>query len=107
MSPTARSVRLVSAGGQFEASVVYLRNGQGFLVTDNLDRLPSARTYQLWALVGDRNEPTVISAAVLGPDPKTTAFMVRGRVVGFMITEELAPGAPSSTNSPLLQGGVV
>ncbi len=105
--PEARTVTLRSHGEQFHADVVYLRRGQGYLVGDDLDPLPAGRTYQLWALVGDRNEPSTISAAVLGPDPRTAAFTMRGRVVGFMITEEAAPGAARATTAPLLQGGVV
>ena len=105
--PEARTVTLRSHGGQFHADVVYLRRGQGYLVGADMDPLPADRTYQLWALVGDRNEPITISAAVLGPAPRTAAFTVRGRVVGFMITEEAAPGAAGATTAPLLQGGVV
>ena len=76
------------------------------MLDDNLAELVPGRTYQLWALVGDRRSPEVISAGVLGPDPGVTAFNVGGPVVGFAITDEVAPGVASSDNAPLVQGQV-
>ncbi|HVJ97274.1 MAG TPA: hypothetical protein VNC41_10640, partial [Acidimicrobiia bacterium] len=53
-------------------------------------------TYQLWALTGDPDKPTVISAGVLGSDPKAVAFQAGGDVHGFALTVEDAPGVVAS-----------
>ena len=84
---------------------MYLPDGEGYLLDDNLATLVPGRTYQLWALVGDRRAPA-ISAGVLGADPGVTAFKVAGPVVGFAITDEVAPGVVSSEQAPVLQGDV-
>ena len=104
--PGATKVRLSSPDGALAARVVYRPGGDGFLVGSNLPRLSPDLTYQLWARVGEREAPRSISAGVLGPDPEVTAFRVRGPVVGFLITEEQAPGAVSSANPAVAQGSV-
>jgi anti-sigma-K factor RskA len=104
--PNAAKIRLSSPDGALAARVVYLPDGEGFLVPRNLRRLPSELTYQLWAQVGDPQSPRSISAGVLGSDPDATAFRVSGSVVGFAITEELAPGVVSSVNPAVAQGPV-
>jgi anti-sigma-K factor RskA len=104
--PRAERVELAADDGGLAARIVYLPDGEGFMVDDNLTELAPGRTYQLWALVGDRDSPQAISAGVLGRDPGVAAFNVPGPVVGFAITDEAAPGVASSRNSPLLQGDV-
>jgi anti-sigma-K factor RskA len=104
--PRAERVSLRSPDGSMEARVVLLPDGEGYVLDDNLATLVPGRTYQLWALVGDRRSPRVISAGVLGADPGVTAFNVAGPVVGFAITDEVAPGVVSSVQPPLLQGDV-
>jgi anti-sigma factor RsiW len=103
-SPDARTVLLTSRAGDREARVVVLPDGDGYLLDDNLDRLPSKRTYQLWALVGSRQSSTMISAGVLGPDPNVSAFRVHGPVIGFVITEERAGGVDATSNPAVVQG---
>jgi anti-sigma-K factor RskA len=103
--PRADRVALSSTDGALEARVVYLPDGAGFLVEDNLGALPLDRTYQLWALMGDApGRP--ISAGVLGPDPGVAAFRVRGPVAAFAITDEPSPGSEAPGGPPLLQGAV-
>lgn len=103
----ARRVSLESAYGARGADVVYLPDGSGYLLDDNLARLPDDRTYQLWALVGTGGgSPRAISAGVLGPDPGVSAFRFDGDVVGFLVTEEDSPGVSSSSNPPVLRGDV-
>jgi anti-sigma-K factor RskA len=104
--PRADRVRLSSADGAIEARIVYLPDGEGFLVENNLRPLPSGRTYQLWALMGDAQPARPISAGVLGPDPGVAAFRVQGPVVGFAVTDEQSPGVASSDNPALIQGAV-
>lgn len=104
--PNAVRTAMSSPDGSVEARVVYLPDGDGFLVEDELRALPADRTYQLWALMGDTQPARAISAGVLGPDPGVTAFRVQGPVVGFAITDERAPGVASSDNPPVVQGSV-
>ena len=104
--PRAERVSLSSPDGGMEARVVYLPDGEGYVLDDNLAKLVPGRTYQLWALLGDRSAPRVISAGVLGADPGVAAFKVAGPVVGFAITDEVAPGVVTSDQAPLLQGDV-
>lgn len=104
--PNAVRTEMSSTDGAVEARVVYLPDGDGFLVDDTLRALPAGRTYQLWALMGDAQPPRAISAGVLGPDPGVTAFRVQGPVVAFAVTDEQAPGVVSTTNSPVAQGTV-
>ncbi len=104
--PRAERVSLTSPDGGPEARIVYLPDGEGYLLDDNLATLVPGRTYQLWALVGDRRTPRAISAGVLGADPGVAAFKVAGPVVGFAITDEVAPGVDSPGQAPLLEGDV-
>lgn len=104
--PRATNVNLFSADGSLRARIVYLPDGQGYLVDTNLTKLTRDRTYQLWALVGDPHSASAISAGVLGPNPNITAFKIRSPVVGFAITEEDSPGVVFLTNPALLQGTI-
>jgi hypothetical protein len=104
--PNAVRTAMSSTDGTVGARVVYLPDGDGFLVDDNLRPLPADRTYQLWALMGDAQPARAISAGVLGPDPGVTAFRVQGPVVAFAITDEQAPGVTSTSNAPVVQGAV-
>lgn len=102
--PDARTVALRSADGLLEAELVHLPDGNGFLLDDNLAPLPAGRVYQLWALAGEQGSPRAISAGVLGRNPQVSAFRFAGPVMGFLVTEEEAPGVVSTTNRPLLRG---
>jgi anti-sigma-K factor RskA len=104
--PDARRVVLESGDGALAAEVVYLPDGAGYLLEDNLDRLPGGRTYQLWALVPGDDGPRAISAGVLGPDPGVTPFRFEGPVTGFQVTEEDAPGVESSRMPAVVAGEV-
>jgi anti-sigma-K factor RskA len=104
--PHAARVTLSSTDGALEARAVYLPDGDGFLVENNLRPLPPDRTYQLWALLGDPDAEQAISAGVLGPDPGVTAFRVQGPVAGLAITDEQSPGSVSPSNPALIQGVV-
>jgi anti-sigma-K factor RskA len=104
--PRAARVTMSSIDGALEARVVYLPDGDGFLVEDNLGALPPGRTYQLWALTGDAPAARPISAGVLGPDPGVAAFRVQGPVAAFAITEEPSPGVDAPGSPALLQGAV-
>lgn len=103
-TPGARITDMRSQIGGRSARIVLLPNGTGFVTESNLERLPSGRTYQLWALVGDAAEPTAISAGVLGASPSTVPFRFSGQAIGFAVTDEARPGVVSSTQSPVVVG---
>ena len=90
-------VVLRSDDGALDVDAVLLRDGTGYIVHDNLEPLPPDRTYQLWAIVGDR----VISAGILGANPGISAFHVDGPVSGLVVTEERKGGVVSSKNPAL------
>jgi hypothetical protein len=105
--PDARTLTLASADGSVQAEVVWLPDGTGYLVDDNLAALPDDKTYQLWAVTGD--DPATartISAGVLGSNPRVTSFQFDGPVQSFLVTEEDAPGVATTRNTPLLAGSV-
>jgi hypothetical protein len=102
--PGAREAAL-SANGTTLARVVVLPDGNGYLMNDDLTPLDAQRTYQLWALVGDAEKPTAISAGVLGADPRVAAFKVSSQpLVGFALTEERGPGVITSEHDPVAAG---
>jgi anti-sigma-K factor RskA len=105
--PDARTLTLASADGSVQAEVVWLPDGTGYLVDDNLAALPDDKTYQLWAVTGD--DPATartISAGVLGSNPRVTPFQFDGPVQSFLVTQEDAPGVATTQNTPLLAGSV-
>jgi anti-sigma-K factor RskA len=95
--PDARRLVLRSEDAALAADVVVLPDGTAYLFQDNLEPLPGDRTYQLWAMVGERP----ISAAVLGPDPGVTPFRVGEGTGALAITEEGAGGAQAPTSDPI------
>jgi anti-sigma-K factor RskA len=101
----ARELTLAGTSGERLARVVVLPDGSGVLVNDRLAPLDGSETYQLWALVGDAESPTAISAGVLGANPRAAAFKVSGRVVGFALTEEDEP-VISSQHDPVALGSL-
>src|SRR5262249_44319946 len=74
--------------GTTVAKAVVLPDGSGFLKNEAMSALPSTKTYQLWAATGDPQHPTLISAGVIGADPRTIGFHVNGDVHGLAISVE-------------------
>ena len=105
----ARETQLVSATNDEEvARIVVLPDGRGYMVGDALDALPDDQTYQLWAVVpGGGDETKVISAGVLGADPKAASFEVDGDVDAFVLTVEEAGGVEASEQDPYAAGTLV
>jgi anti-sigma-K factor RskA len=98
--PTSSLVTLAgssAAGTAVSVDVVYRPDGTGYLIGDSLPALDADRTYQLWAIVGDR----VISAGVFGADPGIAPFQVVGEVAGLALTDEVAGGVVSSEQQPV------
>jgi anti-sigma-K factor RskA len=103
----AKEVTLASAKtSSGVARVVLLPDGSGYLTNDEMAALPSDQTYQLWALTGDEANPTVISAGILGADPKAAAFKTAGDVHGFVVTVEAVPGVATSEQPPFASATV-
>jgi hypothetical protein len=100
--PRSQQVSLAGEEGSTVATVVVLPNGRGFLVDPRLPALPEARTYQLWALVGE----TTVSAGVLGNEPGVAAFSVDLPVDGFAISEEPEGGVPVPSAAPIAVGTI-
>jgi hypothetical protein len=100
--PQSRLVDLRSSQGSASAQAVVLPDGTGYVVKDNLPALGPARTYQLWAVVGDSK----ISVGVLGPDPGPSGFKAAGDVSALAITQERAGGVVSSDQTPVVVGSV-
>jgi len=100
----ARATLVKSSDGTQHVQVVYGKDGRGYVVDPHLRTLPQGRTYQLWALVGDKSAPAPVSAGVLGRDARPSAFQFSGPVVGFAISLEDAPGATLPSRADQLQG---
>lgn len=100
----SRTVSLTTDGGTELASIVLRRDGTGYFVPHGLEAAPEGDVYQLWALVGDADEPEAISAGVLGNEPRVASFRFSAPVNGFAVTQEKAPGVISSLQQPELTG---
>ena len=100
--PRARTVELRSTDGRALATAVVLPDGTGYLVRDRLSALGSDRTYQLWAVVGDR----AISAGVLGNDPSVLAFRAPSSATALAVTDEVAGGVVETQQKPVAAGEI-
>ncbi len=103
-APGSRTVSLTTDTGTEMASIVLRPDGTGYFVSHGLEAAPEGDVYQLWALVGDREEPEAISAGVLGNNPRVASFRFSAPVTGFAVTREQAPGVISSLQKPELTG---
>ena len=92
MEPGARVAKLTSSKGTVMASVVTTVDGRGYVVVENLPKLPEGQTYQLWALMPDGMQPTMVSVGVLGRSPTVSAFTTDTKVMGYGLTMEDSPG---------------
>ena len=79
------------------ADVVVTTDGEGFIDGSGLPTLAENRTYQLWAIVGDR----VISVGLMGNRPDISAFRVEGQLAGLAISEEVLGGVVVSEQNPV------
>lgn len=105
-NPGGRTVALAAPNGAELARVVLAPDGSGRLVNEHLATLPANRTYQLWAMMGDKQHPTVVSAGVLGNDLRRANFKVAGPLVGLAVTVEQAGGVVVSRQQPVATASV-
>ena len=85
------------AVGTAVANVVVTTDGEGFIDGSALPTLPENRTYQLWAIVGER----VISVGIMGNRPEISAFRVEGQLAGLAVSEEILGGVVVSEQDPV------
>ena len=104
MEPGARVAHLTSNDGTVMASIVTTVDGRGYLVVDNLPKLPEGQTYQLWALMPDGMKPTMVSVGVLGRNPRVSAFTADTKVMGYGLTMEDAPGVMVTDEQMAFEG---
>ena len=104
MEPDSRVAALAATNGTVKAKVVTTTDGRGYFMRDQLPALAAGRTYQLWALMDNATNPTMISVGVLGRNPTVSAFTAAGEVMGYAVTEEASPGVGSSTQPMMLKG---
>lgn len=100
LDPSANQIALRSPDERQIVQLVYLPSGVGYLVDHNLEDLEPDRTYQLWAIDGER----AVSAGLLGAEPTVTAFTFTGPVDGFAVSIEDARGAIQPTADPVVLG---
>lgn len=97
-------VSLTGEGGNAEAVVG--KDGQGFLIMDEVPEPADGDVYQLWGKV----DGVVLSLGTFGTDREVVPFSVDpGRVDDielFAITQEKAPGVIESVNQPVMAGTV-
>jgi hypothetical protein len=96
--PGSINVELVDpTAGTAVADVVVTPDGEGFIDGSALPTLPENRTYQLWAIVGER----MISVGIMGNRPEISAFRVEGQLAGLAIGEEILGGVVVSEQDPV------
>jgi len=96
--PGSLTVDLLDPGvGTTVADVVVTTDGEGFIDGSALPTLAENRTYQLWAIVGDR----VVSVGLMGNRPEFTAFRVEGQLAGLAVSEEVLGGVVISKQDPV------
>ena len=83
--------------GTAVADVVVTTDGEGFIDGSALPTLAENRTYQLWAIVGER----VISVGIMGNRPEISSFRVEGQLAGLAISEEILGGVVVSEQDPV------
>ncbi len=100
--PDARTVELRSGDGHVLAKAVLQRDGDGYLVPEQLPPLPDHRTYQLWGQVGGH----MVSLGVLGSTPDIAAFKAAAPVSLLAVTDEPAGGVVTTGQQPVVAGGL-
>jgi hypothetical protein len=102
--PQAHTLALAASDGRGSAMVVTMPGGESYLMAHGVPRLGPGRTYQLWAVMGDPTEPTMVSTGLLGRSFDVAAFRAPVGTRGFMVTDEPATGAVRSDAAPRYEG---
>jgi len=95
-------IQLTTATGDVEARVVRTEDGQGYVLLDNLPRLPEGRTYQLWKMNGTA---TPISLGTVGDGANEAATVgIPPDTIELALSDEPDPGSPTPTG-PIVATG--
>jgi anti-sigma-K factor RskA len=97
VNPQARRVELHSDRSADAVDVVFLPDGQAYVLQSALPALGAGQTYQLWGLVGGR---TKVSLGLLGPQPTTTAFRLDPSRVSLLAVTAEPAGGVATTDKP-------
>jgi anti-sigma-K factor RskA len=102
--PDATVVSLAAApDAETSARVVTTGDTTGYVILDNLARLPEGHSYQLWR-VDDPNVP--ISLGVLGDgSAEAAAIAVPEGTTSFAISHEAVPGGMPAPTGPIVAQG--
>jgi hypothetical protein len=101
VAESRRSVRLSGQGGFEGLGALYVSEGRAALVLDDVPPPGRGRSYQLWAITGEK--PTSMTV-VGGEDRIVRLFDWSGRADSFAVTIEPAGGSPVPTSDPVLTG---
>ena len=103
---SALRVRLAAKGSDHAARAVVERDGEGYLLVDDLPATDPGRVYQLWGVV----DGTVLSLGTFGDGTDMVRFQIDpSRIDGveaFAVTDEVAPGVVASKEQPVVAGTV-
>jgi anti-sigma-K factor RskA len=97
VNPQARRVELHSDRSANAVDVVFLPDGQAYILQSALPALGAGQTYQLWGLVGGR---TKVSLGLLGRQPTTTAFRLDPSRVSLLAVTAEPAGGVATTDKP-------
>ncbi len=96
-----RHVRLEATDGFEGRGVVYVTDERAALVLEDVPEPGPSRSYQLWAIAGERPE----SMTVIDSGGRVVQILPwDGRDAAFAITVEPAGGSPQPTTDPVLIG---
>jgi len=102
-NPEHRTVLLTSVRRPtWQATVVLLPDGEGYLINPSMPTIGSAKTFQLWAL----SRGKVVSLGVLGSHLTSVPIRVEPTMTVLMINTEPLGGTPSPTTPVLVQGNL-
>ena len=102
--PRSRTLQLGSATSKATATVVAMPDGTAFLMGHDVPRLTGDWTYQLWTMTGDPAAPDLLPTAVLGRSVDVAVFHAPEGSLGFLVSEERAPGVPAPERGAVLEG---
>ncbi len=102
--PRSTTLRLASPTTGATATVVAMPDGTAFLMGHGVPHLDEGRTYQLWSITGDPAAPDMLPTAVLGRSVDVASFHAPEGSLGYMISEERAPGVPAPGTEALVKG---
>ena len=104
LNPSHRTVELTSATHHpaWRATVIFLPDGEGYLVNPSMPSLSRSQTFQLWAL----SRGKVVSIGLLGSHPSGAPLRIEPTMTVLMITAEPLGGTPVPTTPVLVRGNL-